>query len=139
MMIWVIKIETRLVNTSFCLGIDGDIDSKVRHCGRCVHQKTRPAPATGLINITSSATMDLVCIDYLSLAMSKGRFEHILAITDHFTCYVMAVPTGKKTARTNDSVLFDNFFAHYGFPAILQSDKAQNFKSRVNKHLCKED
>ena len=51
----------RLVNTIFfCLGIDADIDSKVRHCGRCVHQKTRPSPAAELINITSSATMDLV-------------------------------------------------------------------------------
>ena len=109
----------------------------MRHCGRCVHQKTKPAPAAELINIKSSSTMDLVCIDYLSLEMSKGRFEHILAITDHFTCYAMAVPTRKKTARTNDRVLFDNFFAHYGFPAILHSDKAQNFKSRVIKHLCK--
>ena len=71
----------------------------MRYCGRCVHQKTRPAPAAELTNIMSSATMDLVCIDYLSLAMSKGRFEHILAITDHFTCYAMAVPTGKRLHR----------------------------------------
>lgn len=121
----------------FWLGMDKDIRSKVDLCGRCVRQKTRPIPAAELVNITSSAPMELVCIDYLSLEMSKGRFEHILVITDHFTRYAMAVPTRNQKARTTARVLFDNFFAHYGFPAKLHSDKAQNFESRVVRHLCK--
>ena len=49
----------------------------------------------------------------------------------------MAVPTKNQTARTTAKVLFDNFFAHYGFPAKLHSDKAQNLESRVIRHLCK--
>ena len=121
----------------FWLGMDKDIKSKVDLCGRCVRQKTRPIPAAELVNITSSAPMELVCIDYLSLEMSKGRYEHILVITDHFTRYAMAVPTRNQKARTTARVLFDNFFAHYGFPAKLHSDKAQNFESRVIQHLCK--
>ena len=121
----------------FWLGMDNDIKSKVDLCGRCVRQKTRPIPAAELVNITSSAPMELVCIDYLSLEMSKGRYEHILVITDHFTRYAMAVPTRNQKARTTARVLFDNFFAHYGFPAKLHSDKAQNFESRVIQHLCK--
>ena len=128
---WLVK--TRF----FWLGMDCDIDDKVRHCGRCVRQKTRAVPAAELVNITSSAPMELVCIDYLSLEMSKGRYENILVISDHFTRYAMAVPTRNQTARTTAKVLFDNFFAHYGFPAKLHSDKAQNFESRVIKHLCK--
>ena len=128
---WLVK--TRF----FWLGMDCDIDDKVRHCGRCVRQKTRAVPAAELVNITSSAPMELVCIDYLSLEMSKGRYENILVISDHFTRYAMAVPTKNQTARTTAKVLFDNFFAHYGFPAKLHSDKAQNFESRVIKHLCK--
>ena len=74
-------------------------------------------PAAELVNITSSAPVELVCIDYLSLEMSKGRYENILVITDQFTRYAMAVPTKNQTARTTAKVLFDNFFAHYGFPA----------------------
>ena len=128
---WLVK--TRF----FWIGMDSDIENKVRHCGRCVQQKTRAVPAAELVNITSSAPMELVCIDYLSLEMSKGRYENILVITDHFTRYAMAVPTKNQTARTTAKVMFDNFFAHYGFPAKLHSDKPQNFESRVFRHLCK--
>ena len=121
----------------FFTGMDADIDSKVHHCRRCVRQKTRPVQTAKLVNVTSSAPMELVCIDYLSLEMSKGRHEHILVITHHFTRYAMASPTRNKTAWTFARVLFDNFIAHYGFLARLHSDKAQNFEFTVSKHLCK--
>ena len=68
----------------------------------------------------------------------KGSFwAHFGVITDHITCYAMTVPTRNQTARTTARVLFDNFFAHYGFPASSHSDKVQNFESKVIKHLCK--
>ena len=94
-------------------------------------------PSAELVNITSSASMELVCLDYLSLEMSKGRYENTLVITDHFTRYAMAFPTKNQTARTTANVLFNNCVAHYGFPAKLHSDKAQNFEYRVFRHLCK--
>ena len=128
---WLIK--TRF----FWLWMDKDIESKVRHCDRCIRQKTRPVHAAELVNITSSAPMELVCIDYLSLETSKGGFENILVITDHFTRYAQAIPTKNQTARTTARVLFDSFIVHYGFPTKLHSDKAQNFESRVIRHLCR--
>ena len=128
---WLVK--TRF----FWLGMDEDIAGKVRLCDRCIRQKTQPAPAAELVNITSSAPMELVCIDYLSLETSKGGFENILVITDHFTRYAQAVPTKNQTARTTARILFDHFFAYYGFPSKLHSDKAQNFESKVIQHLCR--
>ena len=129
---WLVK--TRFF---FWLGMAADIDSKVCHCRPCVLQKTIPSPAAELVNVTFSSPMKLVSIDYLSLEMSKARYEHILVITHHFTRYAMPVPTSNKTAWTTNRVLFYNFFAHYGFLARLHSDKAQNFKSKVIKQLCK--
>ena len=64
-----------------------------------------------LVNITSSAPMELVCTDYLSLERLKGGFENILVITDHFSRYAMAIPTRNQTARTTAKVLFEFFCA----------------------------
>ena len=83
---WLVK--TRF----FWMRMDSDIERKVRQCDRYIRQKTRPVPAAELVNITSNAPMDIVCIDYLSLEMSKGGYENVLVITDHFTRYAQAFP-----------------------------------------------
>ena len=93
-------------------GINQYIRQKVQRCSRCVRRKTAPPKAAELVNITSSAPMELVCIDYLSLERSKGGYENILVITDHFSRYAQAIPTRNQTAQTTAKVLFENFFLH---------------------------
>ena len=117
-------------------GMNNFIKNKVQLCERCIRRKTAPIKATELVNITSSAPMELVCIDYLSLERSKGGFENILVITDHFSRYALAIPTRNQTAQTTAKALFENFFLHYGFPSILHSDKGANFESKVIRNLC---
>ena len=120
----------------FWPGMNRFVKEKVKACDRCIRRKTPPVKAAPLVNISSSAPMELVCIDYLSLERSKGGFENILVITDHFSRYAQAIPTRNQTAQTTARVLFENFFLHYGFPAKLHSDKAANFESKVIKKLC---
>ena len=100
---WLVK--TRF----FWLRKSHDIERKVCQCNRCILQKTHPIPAAELVNITSTAPMDIVCIDYLSLEMSKGGYENVLVITDHFTRYAQASPTRNQTAQTTAKILYDNF------------------------------
>lgn len=117
-----------------------NMDSQVRcwisQCRNCLARKTPQQIQSKLQNIQSTYPMEIICIDYLSLETSKGGFENILVITDHFTRYAQAIPTRNQTARTTARVLFDNYFVHYGFPAKLHSDRGQNFLSKTIKRLC---
>ena len=120
----------------FWPGMDSYIKSKVKSCDRFIRSKTNIGQRVGLIPIESSAPMEIVCIDYLSLEPSKGGIENILFITDHFTRYALIIPTRNQTARTAPRVLFDNFIVHYGFPASMHSDQGQCFESNLIKELC---
>ena len=74
--------------------------------------------------------------DYLSLERSKGGYENILVITDHYTRYAQAIPTRNQTAQITEKALFENFFLHYGFPARIHSDQGANFESKLIQSLC---
>ena len=75
-----------------------------------------------MVNIVSTAPIEVVCIDYLTLERSKGGYEIILVITDHYTRYAQAIPTRNQTAQTTAKALFENFVLHYGFPARIHND-----------------
>ena len=117
-------------------GMDNYIRSKVAKCERCIRRKT-PTQTAPLEPISSSAPMELICVDFLSMESSKGGYENVLVITDHFTRYAQAFPTTSQTARTTAKVLFDKFFVHYGFPEKLHSDQGSNFTSQLIEELCK--
>jgi transposase InsO family protein len=116
-------------------GISTQVEDWIKHCPRCLRRKTLPNTAP-LVNIITTQPMELVCIDFLSLESSSGGFENVLVITDHFTRYAQAFPTRNQTARTTAEILFNQFFAHYGFPRRLHSDQGANFGSQVIRELC---
>ena len=120
----------------FWPGMDSYIRERVRQCERCIKHKTPQNASAELVSIVSSAPLEIICLDYLSLERSKGGFKNILVVTDHFSRYAQAFPTKNQTARTTARVLFDNFIVHYGFPARIHSDQGQNFESNLIKELC---
>ena len=106
-------------------------------CDHCIKRKAGQRNTAELVNIISTAPMEIFILDYLSLERSKGVVEHILVITNHFTRYAQVIPTTNQTARTTARVLFDHFVVHYGFPAKIHNDQGQSFESKMIEELCK--
>ena len=115
-----------------------DIQLWCERCKRCCLRKT-PSTKTRvpLVNINTSEPMELLCIDYLKLERSKGGYENILVITDHFTKYAQAFPTRDQKADTVAKVLWEKIIQNYGFPVRIHSDQGRNFESNLIKELCK--
>ena len=116
-------------------GMDQNVSDFVKVCQRCLRSKRAAATAT-LVPIETTTPLEVVCIDFLSLEKSKGGYENILVITDHFSRYAQAFPTRNQTAKTTARVLFENFIVHYGFPARIHSDQGANFESTLIQELC---
>ena len=113
-----------------------EIAKFVGECRRCICRKSRHNVQAPLVSIKTSQPLELLCIDFLSLETSKGGFENILVITDHFTKFAQAVPTKNQLASTVAKVLVEKFIFHYGIPQRLHSDQGKNFLSNVIKQLC---
>ncbi|PJE77579.1 hypothetical protein CI610_03495 [invertebrate metagenome] len=118
-------------------GLGKDVDCKVEGCERCVLRKTPVKAVAELIPIETSRPMELVCIDFLGVDKSKGGYEDVLVITDHFTRYAQAIPCRNQKAHTTAKALYEHFIAIYSFPERLHSDQGRNFESKVIAELCK--
>lgn len=113
-----------------------DIDQKIKTCSRCVCRKTLPEKAAPLVNIQVTRPLELLCIDFLTIAPDRSNTKDVLVITDFFTKYAVAIPTPNQKARTVAKALWENFIIHYGFPEKLHSDQGADFESKTIKELC---
>ena len=118
-------------------GMTRDVDQWITQCDRCIRRKTPTSERAPLVNIETYQPLELVCMDYLSLERSKGGYENVLVITDHFTRYALAIPTKNQTAKTTAEAFFNNFVVHYGLPKRIHSDQGANFESNIIKELCR--
>ena len=122
----------------FWPGMARDVRNHCLQCKRCCLRKTSQSKVRApLISIVTSEPLELVCIDYLKLERSKGGYENILVITDHFTKYAQAFPTLDQKAETVAKVLWGSFIQHYGFPARIHADQGRNFEGQVIQELCR--
>ena len=113
-----------------------DVEKKCQTCERCVRRKRRAMKSAPLVSVKTTAPMQLVCIDFLSLEPDESNTKDILVITDHYTRYAQAFPTKNQTSRTVAKVLWENYFLHYGLPERLHSDQGRDFESRLISDLC---
>ena len=62
--------------------------------------------------------------------------KNVLALTDVFTKFKVAIPTRDQKAVTVAKALVKEWFCKFGLPTRLHSDRGRNFESSVIKELC---
>ncbi|VDI67411.1 Hypothetical predicted protein [Mytilus galloprovincialis] len=130
------RTTTLVKDRFFWYGMTRDIEQWIQRCPRCIWRKTPTNDRAPLTSIRTTQPMEIVCMDFLKLEVSKGGYQYVLVITDHFTRYAQAIPTKNMTARTTAEAFFKNFVVHYGLPERIHSDQGANFESRLVKDLC---
>ena len=121
----------------FWPGICKHTDTYIKQCQRCVRAKPLISHRTHLHPIVSMEPLDIVCMDYMSLEASKGGYNSILVITDHFSNFAMAIPTTSQTASVTAKILLEHFIYKFGIPRKLLSDQRGSFEAKVIHELAK--
>ena len=116
--------------------MSSDIKDFITTKCRCIiDKKPNIVPIAPLVNIESTAPFQLLTVDYLHLDRSKGGYEYLLVITDHFTRFSQAYPTKNKSGRSAAEKMFNEFILNFGFPERILHDQGKEFENKLWKRL----
>ena len=79
--------------------------------------------------------MDLLCIDFTKVDLSKDSKENILVLTDAFTTFRQVFITPNQKMLTVAKILVDKGFYVYGIPTQTHSNQCQCFEHKILKCL----
>lgn len=118
-------------------GMCSDIKPWIRECERCqVAKDSGPVSHSFMGHLLASRPNQIVAIDFTVLEPSRNGWETVLVMTDVFSKYTVAVPTGDQRASTVAQVLSNEWFFKFGVPSRIHSDQGRSFESALIQQLC---
>ena len=98
--------------------------------------ENKPAPSKAhaqLQKVVRGAPLDIVAVDVLSgLPSANDGSKYSMVLKDYFTKWSESYALPDAEAHTCMSAMYNNFFARFGMPRQLHSDKGKNFESKIN-------
>ena len=105
------------------------------HCQVTQGPYNTPKPKIG--QLESNNSLDLLCLDFTKVDLSKTGKENVLVMTDAFSKFSIAVVTSNQKALTVAKILVEKWFHMYGIPSRIHSDQGKSFDNEVIRSLCK--
>ena len=78
-------------------------------CAWLKPRRPKVFPKAPLQHLVSTAPFELISIDFVYLEKSKGGYEYILVVVDHFTRFAQAYATRNILAKTAATKLYNDF------------------------------
>lgn len=75
-----------------------EVEQYIKTCGRCILRTQLPQRSAALNQITGTGPLDLVSIDFLQIEPDSKGTTNVLVVTDYYTRYAQAFPTGDQKA-----------------------------------------
>ncbi|XP_073509483.1 uncharacterized protein [Phyllobates terribilis] len=110
------------------------LEDTCRRCRSCELVKP-PEQGVPIQTIETSAPLEVLIIDHLTVGLAHLGYEHCLVMTDHFTKFVVVTPTIDQTAKSAAQAICRDFIRVYGCPKRIHSDQGACFQGRVMEEL----
>ena len=119
------------------LGMDQDVQARVKSCFQCNISKPSQAHRFGYLSSTiAEQPMDKLFIDYIGkLPRSSSGNTYLLVCVDAFTKFVWLFPVREATSQKTIQCL-KSIISSFGVPRCIVSDNASQFVSRQFTQFC---
>ena len=107
-----------------------DIREYIHQCSKCQQFNIDRRKPPGFLHPIEPplGPFQLIGIDYTGpFPITSSGNKYVLAITDYFTKWVVAIPLSNQTAQTTADALYQYWICQFGVPKRILSDQGTHF------------